>query len=76
MGGKIKNCSFLNDLQILGICYTALFGSWYYVFTHSIWGGFVYLYVFVIAIGCGTYCITELIYLFTSGNRKGFCNNF
>jgi len=53
------------------VSYASLFAGWYYVIVNQDWDGFLYLYVYVIGISCGIYCILETIHIIKSKSAAG-----
>jgi len=61
----------VKSFAIWGFSAGLLFGGWFYVFEAQWYMGFFYLYLVVIGVCCGLYCILELVYLIKNRTTQG-----
>lgn len=61
----------LSSFVVMFGSYALIFCAWVYEFQHSIRDGFLILYLGIIMVGCGSYCITQVYSLYKMGRWEG-----
>jgi len=68
--GLMQGNTFPSFMVMFG-SYGLIFGAWIYALQYHVRNGFLVLYLGVILVGCGTYCVTQLYSLVKSGRWEG-----